>query len=87
MVAIRTSSLILFACLSCPAQLTQTVQVCGKLFAFHWSEVLGEYLMVFTVKVFMCRLVNLTIAYYEAFPYGIQKSLEREVGKGSQIWR
>lgn len=35
-----------------------------------WSsgtlEVLGEYLMVFTVKVFMCRLVNLTIAYYEA---------------------
>ena len=22
--------------------------------------------MVFTVKVFMCRLVNLTIAYYEA---------------------
>lgn len=32
---------------------------------FH---VLGEYLMVFTVKVFMCRLVNLTIAYYEAEP-------------------
>ncbi|CAJ1403736.1 unnamed protein product [Effrenium voratum] len=31
-------------------------------------HVLGEYVMVFAVKVFMCRLVNLTIAYYEAEP-------------------
>ena len=42
----------------------------GCIFEMSWSsgtlEVLGEYLMVFTVKVFMCRLVNLTIAYYEA---------------------
>ena len=37
--------------------------------------------MVFTVKVFMCRLVNLTIAYYEV-SFRVKKS--GEVGKGSR---
>ena len=32
---------------------------------FH---VLAEYLMVFGIKIFMCRLVNLIIAYSEAEP-------------------
>ncbi|CAE7394509.1 unnamed protein product [Symbiodinium natans] len=31
-------------------------------------HVLGEYLIVFVNKVFMCRSVNMTIAYYEAEP-------------------
>lgn len=31
-------------------------------------HVLVEYLIVFSVKVSMCRLVNMTIAYYEAEP-------------------
>jgi len=63
------------ACLFVVASnLNSLIGLLGRLMAMErWRSsglfhVLGEYLMVFTVKVFMCRLVNLTIAYYEAEP-------------------